>query len=533
MMMSTKNSGKRCLLGIAGLLLCVNSHAYSGGNGTEQNPYLISSKADMEMLASEVNSRQSHKGDYFLLTRDLTTPADTITGIIGSSYPFSGIFDGGKHEIAVKINTTAGYVYAGLFGYIDGATIKNLGVSGSVKAIGSSIFAYAGGICGMISETNRTTITNCYNNGSISSEASTFSSSGGICGRIYSDANTTISNCYNNGNISSEAGSASYSGGICGEVDSDANTIISNCYNNGSISSEANSFSSSGGICGDVSSEGSTPISNCYNTGSISSESNSFSRSGGICGDVSSDANTPISNCYNTGYICSDKCAGGIAGEIYDNGIIINCYNIGNVSSSDYAGGIVGSVRKGEIQNCFVANCQIANTGRYAGRIGGDRSSSSFNPYTNNYAEHSVSINGELVSDQDENENNGKDITLPNLQDQAWLASNLFWDFDNVWEIKSGEFPILRRYDAGTASISPVTPLFEVSVYPNPVRQYLYIQCESPVEKVEIYNQTGMMVLRNTNCSEKIDVSALSKGIHVLKVYTGSGVICKKIVVSE
>jgi hypothetical protein len=474
MMMSTKNSGKRCLLGIAGLLLCVNSHAYSGGDGTEQNPYLISSKSDMEQLASEVYAEQSHEGDYFLLTRDLTAPEDTITGIIGvgSSRCFSGIFDGGNHEIAVNINFTND---AGLFGYVEGATIKNLSLSGSVRAIRSTS-VYVGGICAHIRGNARTTITNCYNKADIYSE--------------------------------SEKGMTS-SGGICGSI-SNRNTIINKCYNMGNI---------------------------------LSKSSDTYSYSGGICGYTSGETGTTISisNCYNAGYICSEtenysSYVGGIVGDILHTDIV-NCYNTGNVSSSapsaSVSGGIAGSGLGGEIKNCFVSNCQIANIGSYTGRIGGVNSYPMNKLYANNYAESiTVIINGEPVSDQDENNKNGKDITLANLQNKAWLASNLSWDFNSVWKIKPGEFPTLRD-EFDVTSILPVASMLDVSVYPNPVQQYLHIQSDYPVEKVEIYDQTGMIALRNAGYAGKMDVSALSKGIYVLKVYTGSGMIYKKIVIGE
>lgn len=96
-----------------------NLSAYSGGNGTEQTPYLISSKADMEQLASMTNAGQTYAGIHFLLTRDLTGEADTITTVIASnsSIPFCGIFDGGGYEIAVKSTN-------GIFGYITDAIIK-------------------------------------------------------------------------------------------------------------------------------------------------------------------------------------------------------------------------------------------------------------------------------------------------------------------------------------------------------------------------------------------------------------------------
>jgi hypothetical protein len=235
----------------------INSFAgiFSGGDGTETNPYLISSQTDMSDLASAVNSENDYSGKYFLLTRDLTGNDETITTVIGNSAsrPFCGIFDGGGHKIAVEINS---FDYAGVFGYIQNATVKNLGVSGSISSSPYYYISYSGGICGCA---YGGTISNCYNTGSVSSY-SPDSYSGGICG--YSNY-SSISNCYNTGSVSSysdtdndsNASSISHSGGICGYGE---DSSISNCYNTNSVSSysytSASSYSSSysysGGICG-------------------------------------------------------------------------------------------------------------------------------------------------------------------------------------------------------------------------------------------------------------------------------------------
>jgi len=268
----------------------LTAQTFSGGNGTEKDPYLISSKADMEALASSVNSGSRYSDRYFLLTQDIT---DEITTIIGDSQSksFGGIFDGGGYcvDVNIKINpSSTASTYAGVFGHISSATIKNLGLSGSITHMSSGVYlSYFGGICGYATHS---TISNCYNAASISA----FHHAGGICGYAYNS--TIISNCYNRGDISSlsSLGSSS-SGGICGYA---YNSTVSNCYNRGNISSSSpNSSSNSGGICGAIAI---SQINNCYNTGNISSLSNSTSssndsRAGGICGGGGSKVKRCIS----------------------------------------------------------------------------------------------------------------------------------------------------------------------------------------------------------------------------------------------
>ena len=60
-------------------------------------------------------------------------------------------------------------------------------------------------------------------------------------------------------------------------------------------------------------------------------------------------------------------------------------------------------------------------------------------------------------------------------------------------------------------------------LYPNPVRNTLNIQLENALEKVEIYSVLGRKVLEN-NTSD-MNVSSLSPGMYLLKVYTVDGKI--------
>ncbi|MDR1679167.1 MAG: T9SS type A sorting domain-containing protein [Prevotellaceae bacterium] len=235
---------KNILTAVSTLLMTISAFAYSGGNGSEMSPYLISSTTDVLELASNVNNGEKYAGVYFLLTTDLTSKNDTITVTIGnyssdySSYYFSGIFDGNNHKVAVN-------KYA-LFGNIKQATIKNLTVSGRVthyslyrhSSSGSETYYYFGGICAYAEYSN---IQNCQNTSSVNvfKDYTSFYSGeceyvGGICG--YANKSCNIINCYNTGNLSSPSYSSSsvyfsYIGGICGEGD-----VIQNCYNTGNLS---------------------------------------------------------------------------------------------------------------------------------------------------------------------------------------------------------------------------------------------------------------------------------------------------------
>ena len=79
--------------------------AFSGGSGTETDPYKISSTADLNELAEGTEGRTAYTNVYFKLTNDIDFQNGTFqcigwgrnTKTDGSAFPvhrFNGIFDG-------------------------------------------------------------------------------------------------------------------------------------------------------------------------------------------------------------------------------------------------------------------------------------------------------------------------------------------------------------------------------------------------------------------------------------------------------
>lgn len=147
--------------------------------GSESNPYIIGTRGQLVTLSnivrgvtSATNSQYtsdvykyvkgtiaSYGGAYFKLARSLTSIGN-ITPIGTSSNVFSATFDGNNNNLS-GLNISVAGNNVGLFGYISGATIKDLTVNGSVK--GSQ---YVGGVVGYALNS---TIENVTNNASISS----------------------------------------------------------------------------------------------------------------------------------------------------------------------------------------------------------------------------------------------------------------------------------------------------------------------------------------------------------------------------
>ena len=147
--------------------------------GSESNPYIIGTRGQLVTLSNIVrgvtnatNSQYtsdvykyvkgtiaSYGGAYFKLARSIAsigniTPIGTISNI------FAATFDGNNNNLS-GLNISVAGNNVGLFGYISGATIKNLTVNGSVK--GSS------NVGGVVGYALNSTIENVTNNASISS----------------------------------------------------------------------------------------------------------------------------------------------------------------------------------------------------------------------------------------------------------------------------------------------------------------------------------------------------------------------------
>jgi hypothetical protein len=61
----------------------------------------------------------------------------------------------------------------------------------------------------------------------------------------------------------------------------------------------------------------------------------------------------------------------------------------------------------------------------------------------------------------------------------------------------------------------------------------LYIIAEYPIEKVELYNLSGALLRLETNVTDRIDVSRLTEGLYLVRIYGGNQVIVRKVIVKK
>ena len=238
---------------------------------------------------------------------------------------YTGTFDGQGFTVSgLDAKWTAVYdeMRQGFFQYVDGGTVKNLILEGSMNIqTGYNVANFTTGIVG---ELISGYISGCTSRISVGGDGRiTF---GGIVGEMEGG---TVDNCSNEVGFT-WSDTAGYIGGIVGNI---VGGTVSNCINTGNFVSTS-AFGTIGGIAGITSGDSSsTPIiRNCINRGSLQNARQE----------------------YTQGYV------GGILGMAWSTGIIEGCIvaDIGTVTLEGgyYTAGIIGSRYTDDMT---VKNCKV------------------------------------------------------------------------------------------------------------------------------------------------------------------------------
>ncbi|MDR0926498.1 MAG: hypothetical protein LBO69_01865 [Ignavibacteria bacterium] len=299
------------------ILFSLPLFAFSGGDGTSANPYLLANKADIDEMRDSVNTRATTwtGNKYFKLTANIPQP---ITNMLGSdARPFRGNFDGAGHSLTLNINLPTTQ-HVGLFGRATLCTIKNLTLTGTVSG-GNDVAAF----CGMISSSG--TIQNCTSYVNVSGNTYV----GGFSGDNQSGTFAKFINCMNLGDVTGNQ----YVGGICG--DTGAGDSLLDCTNAGKISGHQGV----GGIVGgDITDASNTnKIVSCTNIGEIKGDAGSL-----YIGGINGMGDENIYRCVNAGLVSGGSSVGGISGRLQDK-TLQRCINAGVVNGNINVGSIAGS----------------------------------------------------------------------------------------------------------------------------------------------------------------------------------------------
>ncbi len=229
------------------------------------------------------------------------------------STEFSSTFEGNGYEISnLYINTN--YGGTGLFGFANGAILRNLGLGGPLMQINISGGNSVGGLVGYLINSS---VINCDTTGSVTGGGD----AGGLVGSM---ENSSLTDSYSSGVVAGEG-----AGGLVGLMD---NSSIVRSFATGPVSGVG--ISNNGGLIGFM--DGSS-LDACFATGAVISENTS----GGLVGRMN---NSSVTTCFATGAVSGTVYAGGVAGYSDYQSKITASFASGAVSGAPEQGGLAGYI---------------------------------------------------------------------------------------------------------------------------------------------------------------------------------------------
>ena len=300
--------------------LTYNSGAQKVSEVTELvagNKYHIASEADLVKLAEFVNSGADTTGSIFIFDNDIDMSSVANFTSIGNdaSHAFKGTIYGNGHVVKnLKIDSTSDY--QGLFGYVQQATIQDLGVEDANIKGG----AYSGILFGRAENAK---LTNLYATGTVSGSSFV----GGLVGSL---KDSVLEKSYSTATVNVSKAAA---GGLVGSV---VNSTLQTVYATGDVNCTASgvlgALAGTGGLVGTMQSGGT--IKNAFATGSVTTKSGGFN--GGLIGLLTDSSSYTIDTVYATGNVTgSGGTNGGLIGTINASSVTITnaIYNKNSVSN--------------------------------------------------------------------------------------------------------------------------------------------------------------------------------------------------------
>ncbi|HQA66243.1 MAG TPA: S-layer homology domain-containing protein [Bacillota bacterium] len=342
--------------------------SFSGGAGTPEDPYLISTAEDL-LAFSEVGWNAGYMEASYKLTGNIDMGENTWNPVGVNGLSFSGTFDGNGKTITLR--NIADSRNMGLFGGTDRrSSIKNLTVSGQIsKAISSEEEA----CFGLIAAWAEGSIENCITEGSVDLSVNVPRNFyfGGAAGRLLGRIDSMINKA--DLTIKISGGDRLYMGGITGDAMGKEAGIF-NLTNQGNITATFDGIGAVGGLAGFCGFG--AEAENLLNQGNVTvmqtrAPNSSRSAAGGIVGEL---RDSGMDKALNKGsiyfehsgpYANEEIMAGGIAGES-EIAELKNVGNEGNVETKiariQLAIGITKPGREVTIENAYSRGRIYAST---------------------------------------------------------------------------------------------------------------------------------------------------------------------------
>lgn len=308
---------------------------FESGAGTEEHPYTISSWEELNYIRERLDS-------HFEMTTNVNLPEslgdyDDPGGWvpIGTrNEPFTGAFNGGGHTIKNLI-IERGEDFQGLFGYSEGADIRNLTIENAIiktttddEVTGKSNIGILAGRFSSLGTVSNVSVTGeVIGNLNVGGAIGFFS---GTMTNVQADVTVTAYNGNVGGLIGDNFGNVIYSQ-ASGEVTRGSGCTASYCRN------------PVGGLIGLNQNIGKVKFS-FATSNVISMIANQYT--GGLIGENYGI----VDQSYATGDVQARSDAGGLIGV--NRGAISNVYSTGNVSGEHHLGGLI-SYNEGSVLNAY------------------------------------------------------------------------------------------------------------------------------------------------------------------------------------
>ena len=244
--------------------------------------YVISSKVQWESFALSVKEGTSYEGKLIHLTADIGDNDHRVTSMVGTSeHPFKGTLDGKGHTIYVGIEYSSADLVAP-FRYVDGATFRNLIITGIVE---NKNHIQTGGLIG--SSRGEVNISNCLSNVSVRDNDTSveLAKNGGFISTVYAGS-VYFTNCAFTGDLYTSTNARCWSGFVGWREDTTIPLSFKNCLYNPRTTSNTNRYNST--FSGNGSDN--NTYDNCYY------RKNSYNNQGTYCDATMSEQVTLLGN---------------------------------------------------------------------------------------------------------------------------------------------------------------------------------------------------------------------------------------------
>ena len=290
---------------------------FGGGNGTRENPYLIST-------AEQLNVVRYYLRDHFKQIADIDLGVEPWSQgegwhpIGGNHSRFNGSYDGDGFSIYNLTINRPEEILVGLFGLMDnGVLVQNLNFENASIVGNMRVGVLSGDIY------NSSTIRN------ININASAVAGNqfvGSIAGLIHN-------NCFlENIHANAEVAGTSFVGGIAGGLQINNSMLVNSSFT-GTVN---NTEDAAGGLIGWLAASG--HIHGSFSTADV----NGNAVVGGLVGRFSS---SHIKNSYASGRVTGQSKVGGLIGGLWEGwltGEIFNNYSTGEIAGEAESGGLLG-----------------------------------------------------------------------------------------------------------------------------------------------------------------------------------------------